>query len=247
MAESNKGRNRIEKHLKHMRNEKLTKENIDRAFLISDSKGKYLKASLNESTHINIYSVGGAKIEHPVQRSRVRTKARTEYKPIFLFWFGTCEITTIFDHNNKYIKVIDKVAEKLTQLKEQYKVFQDIILTSNPRTTIIFLECPYYSIIDWNRNKGFIDPILPSTFSQQQTMLEQTIDTYNNNIRLLNTTYSSPIFSMDLTHTYRYGKNKKKTRKHIEYSMYLDGIHPNKELSELWTLRIRKLINKINV
>lgn len=208
--------------------------------LISDSKGNYIKhnSDLIEDFGYSIEFVcrGGARFQdyfYWLQRNL--QKKVDQFGNIALYIFlGTCDLTC---RQGKYIDLRhDDDTTALSYLKFQIDRYLSFV-SSFPSVKLIFLEIPPYSIQTWNTCKGHPEPY---SFHPHDLVLTERISIINEYIRLVNgySDVSSPKFRLDLV---RYRKAKRDTtykRTSLNFSLYNDGIHPNRLLARCWMKRI---------
>ena len=105
---------------------------------------------------------------------------RIATKPIVLIWQGTCEITK---KSGNLIELCANSHEKIDQIIVKYRYLKSDIQRNNRHAEVIFLACPYYSIVEWNRRKGCSDL---SLYTNQDSELCSLIDYYNKKVATLN-------------------------------------------------------------
>ena len=100
---------------------------------------------------------------------------------------------------------------------------------------MLFLNCPFLSIYNWNKHKGFPCHDLVQ-FEAQNQRLHQTIDYFNRKIRALNDV-TCPQLELDIIKTCKSSRCRrvKSTKKFL---LLIDGIHPGTDLSTLWLYRV---------
>ena len=108
---------------------------------------------MNSNTHLKLSYRGGAEIDNPFLREYVQRQIRQIDRPIVFLWFSTCELTKK-QREKKFIQLIDNVEDELKAIIQRYRKFKEELLKINNISTILFLECPYYSIPIWNEHKG---------------------------------------------------------------------------------------------
>lgn len=147
-------------------------------------------------------------------------------------WLGTCDLTK---KNGKFIdfRYVDhsSCVRNITYYIDLFRAY----IRSFPEVTPIFLEIPPYSIVEWNKSKGHSDPEI---FREKDKTLSEIIGILNDYIRQVNDLCSvfSPKYKLD---TLRYRKEKGKSpRISFNFSLYLDGIHPDHMLSRVWLKRL---------
>ena len=201
--------------------------------LIGDSKARGLQQNLAYNTAITINYRSGAKIQY-LNTTYVQNLIKRTYRPFILLWFGTNELTRITRKPENYIDIIDNIEECIPTLINSYLQYKQLIYTINRGSNVIFLEVPYYSIINWNKCKKHPHPEL---FENHQHRLELAINSLNEEIRKLNGEKISPRLANDLILSTK--KSKKTQLKRINYSLLYDGIHPTTTICKLWNLKIR--------
>ena len=157
--------------------------------------------------------------------------------PVILFWFGTCSLTQKI---NGLFVVKDDLDNVVASVISLFKTIKAELLSLNHRAKIIFLECPYYSLSMFNSHRR---SKFPTNFVMiQQRQLVTAIDNLNTEIRIINGSAKVPNFNKDFTtRTHR----KQPARLVYDYSQLRDGCHMGKRLSELWLIRIHRLIYRI--
>ena len=208
-------------------------------FLVSDSKGRFIERELTPRYYgdLKIISKSGATVDDTLFHRQFMPNIRLATKPIVLIWLGTCEITK---KNGKFIELFANSNEKIDQIIVKYRYLKSDIQRTNRQAEVIFLACPYYSIVEWNRRKGCSDP---SVYKNQDSELFSLIDYYNQKVTTLNAV-RTPNLSQDIIRS-----SKKKSASRVKYtknfSLYTDGIHPGNHLSLLWLHKILKIKNQV--
>ena len=83
-------------------------------------------------------------------------------------------------------------------------------------------------------------------FQESQTQLEEIIVELNERIKQLNSPYNPPQLAKDMILSIKKKKNHEQTKK-INYTVLKkDGIHPDKQISLLWLIRINNFANRVN-
>lgn len=204
-------------------------------YLLGDSKVKYLKNEISRRHHVKLqcYSYPGVGVDSSKIITKACSIARLCSKPTIVIWLGTCELTTKTD------KAVLLSEAPVDEILEFYIFLKFKINTVNSSANVIFLDCPYYSIIEFNRVK-YPAPAHISASTQKQ--LESKTDAYNSKIRELNR-WQAPKFSQDLI---RPSKPAKTVLYKKNYTLLLDGIHPSSALSRLWLFRLYDFIRRIS-
>lgn len=215
--------------------------------VVSDSKGSYLKTQTQnvepERQIIYDYKPGSTTNQCVDYIFRnINTWKRNYGSVLILVWTGTCDLThKVFDsselldgskHPRK--KFIDLNCTAIEEITLQYE--KVLSLNSDPCIKVCILDVPYYSISLWNFRKGHPNS---DAFLEADAILHERVDQLNSKIHSLNSLYEfrSPHFCSDLVRTRKCRSRKIKT---VSWSLLCDdGIHPGKELCQLW---IRKII-----
>ena len=213
-----------------------TNRNTSRPVLLrADSKGRSLLPYTNYRNKLNLVFRGGATIRNEFLQSYTLNKIARLRNPVVILWFGSCEMT---QKNGKYISLIDNPEDKLVQIRNDYIAYKQQIKNANKNSTIIYLECPFQSIVIWNFVKGHPSP---GSFKDEQRLLESYITKLNHIIKEINGDQVVPHLSQDMIFSI---KKKKRTPKYLKnFSLLYDGVHPSKTLSKLWYLRIMRMLS----
>ena len=210
-------------------------------FLISDSKGRFIEREITPKYYgeLRIISRSGATIDDFNFRRQFLTNIRLANHPLVFIWFGTCELT---NKKGKFIETAfeENIFEKVDQLIVKYRYLKSDISRCNRHAKIIFLKCPYYSIVEWNRHKGCNDL---QAYAGQETTLFSSIDYLNQKLDELNNTLT-PNLSQDIIRSSK-RKSDKKVKYTKNFNLYLDGIHPGTHLSLLWLHKILKIKHQV--
>lgn len=108
-----------------------------------------------------------------------------------IIFFGTCELT---NKNGRFITIPENLESRIEQVIDTYKHYKQRILDCNPDSTVIFLDCQYFSIIVWNFLKKHP---CPGIFEQQQKRLEEGILIFNRKLKDLNSDRAVPRLALD--------------------------------------------------
>ena len=201
-----------------------------------DSKARHRMAHIHEDPYMNINYRGGSTINNNFLNTYTLQRIKRAFRPIVILWFGTCELTF---KNGKYIRLAEDIDNKLQEIEHSYIAYKEKVLRVNSNSTVIFLECPSFSIPVWNRVKGHY---YPERFDNEQLELEKAIKTLNYIIRAINGNMRVPKLSLDLEDSTKRRKNKPR-KYYYNYMALTDGVHPGKDIARLWYLRIVKMIS----
>jgi len=213
----------------------LTKQPI----LIADSKGNYLKqhSDLISSFGYNVDFVcrGGARFSdyYAWLENNLYRKVHQYTNIVLYIWLGTCDLT---QKHGKFIKLRhlrdDIAVNCIKQQIDKYIAF----VSHFPSVKIVFLEIPPYSIQEWNKSRGHLNP---QECIQQDLILYERISILNEYIRCINSTagVSSPRYKLDLLR-YRKPKGETNQRVSLNFRFYRDGIHPDYYLARCWMKRL---------
>ena len=203
-----------------------------------DKQIKKLKSSkydIKRNTRWPIIFRGGAKISNNfLQNYALDTLSRAS-NPVIILWFGTCELTI---KTGKYILLSNNLDGKLEEIRQSYVEYKEKILRINSGSKVIYLECPYQSLIMWNFGKGHPTP---GIFIHDQKILEDYTTKLNKIIAEINGKQVVPHLAQDFQFSI---KKKKRAQKYLKnYSLLYDGVHPGKILSQIWYLRIMRMLS----
>lgn len=201
--------------------------------IIGDSKVKHLKqaSSRRDEIEIKFHSYVGIITSDRKIIRKATSVSRTSYDPIILICLETCELT----NKPNYLSLKDVDLELIIQNHINLK---SLITNLSPHVTVIFLDCPYYSLAKFNQDQGsFIQSDI-----RDQKLLEGKIIEYNREIRNLNH-WESPQLSQDLVSSCKKKGQQQKYSKN--YYLQTDFIYSRPEPQKLWLFRVFKLIRKI--
>ena len=209
--------------------------------LIGDSKVRHLENEMVSATNLTCFWRSGAKLDDVALKRHIDRHISQFNEPIVVLLFNTCYLTNFVAGNRKYIDLVNNVDEIANIIVETYRRFKQARLYRKPSSKIIFLECPYYSIVQWNKRKGHPQPDI---FENNQEKLEKVINKLNEQLTELNLPFNPPRLAQDMIMKIKKRKNHKQS-KLINYSLLLDGIHPAKNISKLWLIRINNYVSSL--
>ncbi|VDI08450.1 Hypothetical predicted protein [Mytilus galloprovincialis] len=183
----------------------------------------------------------GATIEnkHHIGDLLQKLKSSPSDNPIVYIWLGTCEITRKVNRiieTRKY--PYQSIEFFLTKYREVKKQIQDL----KPGSTVLFIDCPYYSITRANnkyaiRREGnerpkpnkkpslVINKFKKNRLVQLSTEIDNQVcnqvDYYNRQIKLINRNTATPRLSQDLIIS---NKSKKDRRIEKLYQLSREGV-----------------------
>ena len=228
-----------ELHLKHLENEipRLLNGNFrvgDKNVIFrSDSKGRsFLPYFTNK--RINLVYRSGENINANFMQGYTLNRIRHTNKPIVVLFFGTCEIT---DKRGRFIYIPQDIEQRVNDIIESYIKYKIKILQYNPDATVIFLDCPYFSLTICNFLRKHPTP---GIFDQDQKKLEAAILLLNRKLKDINGDRVVPRLSKDFMFSTK--KKNKNIIKLRNYNLLRDGVHPGQFLTKLWALRITRMI-----
>lgn len=227
-------------HIKHLNKQipKLIKDKYDihkkNVIFRSDSKGRCLLPYFTNTNKFSLIYRSGGIIKDTFMQEYTISKIERTKEPLVILFFGTCELT---NKNGKYIYLPRDINARVEQIIEQYSTYKRRVLECNPQATVLFLECPYFSIIIWNFLKGHPHP---GIFNNDQKKLEEAIVLFNLKLKELNGNRVVPRLSVDFMYSTK--KKNKQSTKFRNYGLLKDGVHANNFLAKLWSLRISRMI-----
>lgn len=234
---------KIRKQVVHF-NEQLNDDFFgENAILVGDSKLRHLYFEMNSRTHINMTWRSGAKLDHDYLTLIVDRHIQRYAKPTVLLWFGTCEFTEFSAGNKKkkYIDLAPNFNGIIDVLITKYMAYKQRCIALKPNVKVVFIETPMYSLIEWNKKKGHPNP---DRFRNNQLILEKAILDFNLLLKELNSPLLPPHINQDMFLYIKRKPNQPQTRKAC-YMLLLDGIHPGKQISQLWIIRIKLFLRRI--
>ena len=207
------------------------------------SKARTISKQMKYDTGLTYYFRLGARCNNTTLRDYAIHKAKTTYKPVILYWFGTCELTD--KGPDGFLNLVTNPESRIEQVIRTYQIAKGKILMKNSGATVIFIECPFINIVNWNKIKGHKNPEI---FEKEQKDLEHWIRILNSKTRHLNKgTHNSHIASdMLFRLTKRKSKSGKlnKTNNGINYALLKrDGVHPGNIICRLWLQKLKKILN----
>lgn len=208
--------------------------------VLTDSRGRNLEEQVDSSRHpenkiVWWYRRGkGAEEQFAWLKENLQPQfehLQSNHLTIYI-WLGTCDLTS---KSGTFIDIRSESYTSVNQLCSFYKQIYDY-LSQYPTISLIFLELPYYSIYQWNKQH---DHPAPEPFREKDRILQDQIYETNKYIRSLNSLMhqNSPDFSLDLEKS-RKPQNKRCAKYSLNFGLYLDGVHPHPDLARLWLIRI---------
>ena len=222
--------------------------------LLSDSKGNYLRefSSIIEETgySIEFQCRGGLRLLDQFfwLRHNLYKKVNKYGHVVVFVWLGTCDLTVkkseqlINEHGIRIKRnFIDlrhnSEAEAVGYFRDQIVKYVNFV-SQFPTVKIVFLDIPFYSIQEYNKYLGNRNC---DAFKSSDLELTNRITLCNECIKLVNESMGvvSPKFKNDLLN---FRKGKQEARSSLSFSLYKDGLHPNKELAYCWMKKIVSLV-----
>lgn len=218
----------------------------ERAVILADSKGNYLRTEQDSITKENLEIVWWTQsgrntisgLKHLVKNIH---ELRDGKPTIVLFWHFTCDVTK---KEGKYISprfdcsetLLDHITPILESLKEIH-FLEDTI-------DVGILEAPPVFTKKWNDQKDHTN--------KEQTndkKLNEDIKELNKKIRIVNEilNFNSPRFECDFIHRRRNrkkGQGETKTKESLNPILLKDGVHPISIVAQKWLLKIVQAISK---
>ena len=199
----------------------------------SDSKGRAFLQLLNHR-RINLIYRSGAKLDDNFMKGYTLNRIKRTYKPTVILFFGTCEIV---DKRGKYLYIPHNINARIEEIIIKYTEYKQTILLYNPEATVIFLDCPYLSLIIWNFLRKHPSP---GSFEADQKILEQGILVLNRKLKDINGPRPVPRLSLDFMYSIK--KRNKPIKRLRNYGLLYDGVHAGSLLVNLWYQRIIRMI-----
>lgn len=213
------------------------------SLVLSDSKGRYIQPFCTTASDFNIiwHNVSGARLQQLFEWTVSNIDRISHGQTLHIYiWAGTCDLTTkvgryihLSSHDkNAIISNIETCMQKFYNLKDNRHYLE-----------VTFLQIPPFSIKVWNTARGHPDS---DTFKEQDNILLDIIHQLNQIIQHKNNIHSvrpSPRFELDVTRN-RKSHHGRQSQYYVNFSLYIDGIHPSPTLSRLWMRKIGILIQR---
>jgi hypothetical protein len=102
---------------------------------------------------------------------------------------------------------------------------------------VVFLECPYFSILLWNKSQSIQCTLsIVRKYTRQDSQLKLVIDYYNQQLELINRSTSIPVPKISKDQIITSKKRRlSRTKQKINFKTLLfDVIHPKRPIARLW-------------
>lgn len=222
---------KLEKYLHRPSHYDITNRKI---ILFSDSKGRYLQPHKLPIWNIDFLHRPGCTLSHGLHwlEQIIHNLVQQHSNIDLCIWLGTCDFTSkVGQHITlKHHTLEDCFRHVSTQIDRFYR------LAAHYHTVrVVFLEIPPYSLAQWFRAKGL--PVSDDLHNQDLELFRR-ISIVNDFIREKNdrNNVQSPRFKLDLVNARKAAG--KCTRRSISFKHYLDGVHPDPLLSQVWLKRL---------
>ena len=245
--------NKINKEFKKLyrlyKNTDISRETI----IFSDSKGFSLRDVLNDrlKQKITVIAKSGANIYNNTHYYKVKKAVKKAKNPVVIVWLATCDVTK---KKGKYISAKSYPYQKIEFALNKYRTLKSRLLQANPEATVVFLECPYYSITRFNKfkitnsnsktgtNKYYQRNSIAAAIADKQVCC--MVDYFNDHLRLINRNCGTPRISQDIIASSK-GARPERTSYRKNWNVYSDGMHPVRALARLWLYRVIELATEI--
>lgn len=213
------------------------KQAYSQPFIIADSKGKYIRKYITTEDVLNIkyFNKKGWKVQQVIDWAEENLKGLCEQyqRKTFYIWLGTCDLTE-FNKTTRYISLGHQLDANVRYIRRKFIELKNYIVQNIPKSEVIFLEIPPYSIQRWNKTQGHKQPDI---FAEDDQNLQDQLYQLNKYIREINNSETkSPKFEYDIR---KISKRKGGTDEYLNFNLYADdGVHPSPTLSKLWLRRI---------
>jgi len=206
--------------------------------LLSDSKGFLLERNNPDTCSLlNFECRSGVRTQPCINRlSNVINSCEQQGSSSLIYvWLGTNDISKKV---GKYTEVRvwdDSIVNHI--ISEFRRAI--VIVQKHSNCSIKFIECPPYSISNYNARWGHPKP---SDFRNDDLEVARQVDLLNIGIASLNQSLGQNTlhFSNDIL---RRRKDKERVRVSYKYSVYYDGIHPGEVLARVWGVKLRNDIH----
>ena len=193
--------NKINKEFKKLYRLYKSTELSGETIIFSDSKGFSLRDVLNDRLNqkISVIAKGGANIYNDSHYYKVKSAVKKAKRPIVIVWLGTCDIT---GKKGKYVSAKTYPYQKIEFALSKNRTLKSRLLQANPEATVVFLECPYYSITKITNsnsktatNKYYQRNAIAASKADKQVCC--MVDYFNEHLRLINRNCGTPRISQD--------------------------------------------------
>ena len=122
-------------------------------FFVSDSKGFQLKEAhrqLGCNVNIQFICKSGEGIQSTILRDQLLDqldKIDKQAHPVIIIWLGTCNLT---HKKNQFVTIHSNITDRVTIAAGFAQTLKEEIHTKCPKASVIFLDCPTYSIEEYN-------------------------------------------------------------------------------------------------
>ncbi|CAC5357157.1 unnamed protein product [Mytilus coruscus] len=186
--------------------------------IISDSKGNYIKRDIITEEFLNIKFITkkGQKVQQTIDWAEKELPSIChQHKNItFYIWLRTCNLTEL-NKTTRYISLVNQNDSNVRYLRRKFIELKAVITKIKPKSEIIFLEVPPYSIQCWNRSQGHKNPDI---FSEDDQTLQNQLYQLNTFIQEINqSAEKSPKFDLDIRKT---SKRKGGTDEYYNFNLY---------------------------
>jgi hypothetical protein len=181
----------------------------------------------------------------------VKSSVKKAKRSVVIVWLGTSDIT---GWKGKYVSVKSYPYQKIEFALSKYRTLKRRLLQANPEATVVFLECPYYSITRFNKfkitnsnsktatNKHYQRNAIAASRADNQVCC--MVDYFNDHLRLINRNCDTPRISQDINASSN-GVRPERTSYRKNWNAYSNGIHPARALARLWLYRVIELATEI--
>ena len=196
---------------------------------------------MTAKTNITNFWRKGAEIDNSSLNSHIYRHIQRHTNPIVLLWFSTCHLTKFTDRSRTFLDIVDNHDEIVNRIVDKYTEFKQRLIYRKSTTTVVYIDCPYFSILEWNNRRGHPNP---STFTNSQAILEGLISELNTRIQELNAPFKPPLIAQDMVFKIKKRSHHNQT-KTVTYSVLKDGIHPDRKISKLWLIKLNNFVTKL--
>ena len=218
--------------------------------VVSDSKGSRLENCVGNSYPENEIIWKGKGGRNSFQAANFIEENLKNFVQIYgplllVVWTGTCDLTRFIQQHSfpnycytprpKKKKYIDLSNITVHDIIHQYQRILSYASQYGSIVRVVFLECPQYSIQNWNENQGHPNYL---SFAYNTDVLLSRIEHLNAEIQYLNLSsgISAPKFGLDLLKSRKSNKSYSSTK--VSFSLLSDGIHSGTVLSQYWLRRL---------
>ena len=188
----------------------LTDDLKHNVIIAGDSKVRHIDLEMTARTNLTNFWRKGAQIENSQLLTHIYRHVQRHTNPVVLLWYNTCHLTKFTNKDRKFLELTDNYEDIVNITINKYIAFKQRLIYRKSTTTVIFIECPFFSITEWNSRRGHTDP---QSFVSSQEKLENIIVDLNHRIEELNSPHKPPLIAQDMIFRIKKRPHHEQTKK----------------------------------